>query len=181
MRYVVLLRGVNVGGHGKLPMADLRRILTSLGHADVTTYLQSGNAVLTSQRDDVDEMAREIENAISLDLDLSIPVLMRTPADLARVVEANPFPQAAATPSHLHVAFLSSQPSSQRVAAIDRNRFEPDRFEFGERVLYLWYPNGAAATKLNNQFFERHFGPERIIATARNWNTVTKLLSLSSQ
>jgi uncharacterized protein (DUF1697 family) len=177
MRYVALLRGVNVGGSSKLSMTDLRELLASLGHADVKTHLQSGNALFTSERNEPSELAQEMEDRLTRDLGLETKVLIRTPEELAAVVEGNPFPGAVATPTRLHVSFLSAQPDGKQVAAIDPRQFEPDQFRVGDRAVYLWLPDGAYATKLSNAFWERRLG---VIATTRNWNTVTKLWSLAN-
>src|SRR4051794_16056261 len=128
MRYVALLRGINVGGNKKISMADLRALLSSLGHTDVTTYLQSGNALFNGPRDDSDVLRQEIERRIASDLGLNVKVLVRTPEELERVVAGNPFPEAAISPTKLHVCFLSSQPDQARLAAVDPRQFEPDEF-----------------------------------------------------
>lgn len=177
MRYIALLRGINVGGHVLLPMADLRRLLAELGHAEVSTYLQSGNALFTSARPDRAALVEEIEAAITAHLGRPVAVLLRTPDELAAVVAGNPFPDAVATPTRLHVAFLSAQPDPERLAAIDVARFAPDEFRPGEGVIYLYYPNGSGRSKLTGETFAR-LGVQ---VTARNWNTVTALLSLSSE
>ncbi|MDQ2742573.1 MAG: DUF1697 domain-containing protein [Chloroflexota bacterium] len=177
MRYVALLRAINVGGHSKLAMMDLRALLCSLGCSDVTTYLQSGNALFTSPRDDPEELAREIEEHLALDLGLGVTVLIRTGDEVAAVVAANPFPSATASPTLLHISFLSAQPDAERLSEIDARQFAPEEFRVGDRVIYLWYPNGAQRTKLSNVFFERRLG---LTATARNWNTVTKLAVLAN-
>jgi uncharacterized protein (DUF1697 family) len=175
MRYVALLRGINVGGHAKLSMTHLRELLQSLGYTDVMTYLQSGNALFTSPRDDPTELAREIEDQISRDLGLGIKVLIRTREELATVVDGNPFPNATMSPTRHHVSFLSAPPNGERLAEIDPRQFEPDQFRVGDQVMYLWYPDGSGRTKLSNEFWERRL---KVSATTRNWNTVTKLLSL---
>lgn len=177
MRYVALLRGVNVGGYSKLSMSDLRDLLLSLELTDVTTYLQSGNAVFTSPRNDSTEIAREIEQKIANGLGVKTRVLLRTPDELDAVIGGNPFPEAVASPRTLHVVFLSEQPDDARLREIDAQQFSPDEFRAGNRVIYLKLPAGAGNSKLGNAFWERRLGQ---IATARNWNTVTKLLSLTS-
>lgn len=159
-------------------MADLRRLLDSLGYADVSTYLQSGNALFTCPGDDPDALAHEIEQTIERDLGLKVKVLIRTGDELAAVIEGNPFPDAAATPTQLHVNFLSGQADAEKLSQIDARRFEPDEFRMGDRAIYLWYPNGAGRTKLTNDIWERRLG---LTATARNWNTVTKLCSLMNE
>jgi uncharacterized protein (DUF1697 family) len=177
-RYVALLRGINVGGRKKLSMGDLRHALSALGYEDVETYLQSGNALFSAPESDLDALARQIEEALKTQLDMDVKVLLRTPTDLAEVVEANPFPGATAEASKLHVAFLSATPDAGKVAELDPARFEPDELRVGERAVYLWYPNGAGRSKLTNDVLERKLG---VTATSRNWNTVLKLLEKASE
>lgn len=177
-RYVALLRGINVGGRKKVAMGDLRGVLSGLGYEDVETLLQSGNALFTAApKRNTDALGRQIEEALERDLDMEVRVLVRTPADLAEVVEANPFPDAISEPSKLHVAFLSATPGAGKVAELDPARFQPDELQVSERAVYLWYPNGAGRSKLTNDVLERKLG---VTATTRNWNTVLKLLEKAS-
>ncbi len=178
MKYIVLLRGINVGGHRKIPMAQLRELLQSLGHGNVTTYIQSGNAIMSSDRTDVGALVGEIESAIERDFGFEVSVLLRTPEELAAVLANNPFLGVAASETELYAAFLSRQPEPDRVSAIDATQFEPDQFALGDRVVYLRYSNGAGRAKLTHDILERRLA---VRATARNWNTVNKLLALSGE
>ncbi len=175
--YVALLRGINVGGHKSVGMEDLRAMLRDLGHAEVETYLRSGNAIFASPRQDATALEGEIEAQVENQLGLDVKVLLRTPSELAGVVAANPFPAATAEPSKLHVAFVSAMPGAARLAGMDPAQFEPDELRPGDGVIYLWYPNGAGRSKLTNDLIERRFG---VTSTSRNWNTVTKLLERAS-
>ncbi len=176
-RYVALIRGINVGGRNKLPMNDLRLALAALGHTNVETYLQSGNALFTAPEADPTSMAQEIEGHLESQLALDVKVLIRSPADLAEVVAHNPLLEARAEPAKLHVAFLSGPPDPKRLAELDPSSFAPDTFRAGRQEIYLWYPNGSGRTKLTGTLLERRLG---LTATARNWNTVVKLLERSS-
>lgn len=177
-RYIALLRGINVGGHAKLPMDDLRQVLLTMGCTDVGTYLQSGNAVLTAAENDADALALAIETQLQASFGLAVKVVVRRPAELDSVVAANPFPGGVVEPTKLHVAFLSAAVDVEGVAELDPTRFEPDQFRLGQREIYFWYPNGSGRSKLTGALFERRLG---VVATARNWNTVTKLSALSSE
>src|SRR5438270_11599154 len=106
MRYVALLRGVNVGGSSKLSMTDLRELLASLGHADVKTHLQRGNALFTSERNEPSELAQEMEDGLTRDLGLETKVLIRTSEEMAAMVEGNPFTSADASPTRIHFRFI---------------------------------------------------------------------------
>lgn len=174
-RYLALFRGINVGGHRKIPMSDLRVLVASLGFSGVETYLQSGNALFTTERPDTAALAAEMEEAIATRLGLDVKVLVRSRRDLAEVVAGNPFPEVTADPSKLHVAFLSAAPDAGRAARLDPDSFAPERFRLDRKAVYLWYPNGAGRAKLTNDVLERRLG---VTATSRNWNTVVKLLEL---
>ena len=176
MRYAALLRGINVGGHKKVPMADLRAVLADLGYADIRTHLQSGNAVLTSKLP-AGRLEQEIAAAVADRIGVSCAVIVRTAAELASVAARSPVGAEPEYPSRYFVAFLSARPDEDRAAALAAQSFGPDRLWLSGCEAYLWCPNGAADTKLTPPVLERQLG---VRATARNWNTVTKLVELTS-
>jgi uncharacterized protein (DUF1697 family) len=171
-RYAALLRGINVGGRRSVKMADLRALLSDLGYADVTTLLQSGNAVFTAPDGLPDSLAAEIEARIAADLGLTVNVMIRTGEELRGVVERVPFE--VRDPSKSAVAFLGGAVGHDQIAALDHAAFAPDEVVAGERELYLYYPNGMARSKLT-PILERRLA---VPFTVRNWNTTTKLLAL---
>jgi uncharacterized protein (DUF1697 family) len=177
---VALLRAVNVGGRNRIAMARLRELLEGLGYGDVRTHLQSGNAVFTAAgtRGSAEGVARKIERALVEDLGLAARVLVRSRAELERVVAANPLLDVADDHARLLVTFLSDAPPREAVGELAPAEFEPDVFAIGEREIYVWHPDGARATKLSNAFWERRLG---VVATGRNWNTVTRLLELMGE
>jgi uncharacterized protein (DUF1697 family) len=154
-------------------MKALKALLEGLGLSDVRTYLQSGNVVFKA---DKDPTRKALEDAIEGEFGVDVTVLLRTHADLAAVVEGNPFLGAGADRSRLYVTFLAEAPAPDALADVDTAKFAPDVFQLAGRELYLHFPNGYGRTKLSNDFFERRL---RLRATTRNWNTVTKLLELS--
>jgi uncharacterized protein (DUF1697 family) len=172
--YVALLRGINVGGKAKLPMADLRALLETLGHADVVTYIQSGNVVLTSPAKEA-KVAGDIAAGIKKEFGLQVPVIVRTRAQLAKVVAGNPYLKSGADPSKLHVTFLAAKPTAAAIAKLDPDRCPPDEFVVRGREIFMLLPNGMGRTKLTIDYFEKRLGTQ---GTARNWNTVNKLLDL---
>jgi uncharacterized protein (DUF1697 family) len=176
LTWVALLRGVNLGSHNKLSMAELRALLEDIGAEDVTTYVQSGNAVFRSAlaRDD---LVRKIEREISARFGLEVTVVLRTKAELARLVAANPFAERESDPTKLHVTFLAAAPDRRRLAELDRAAFAPDDFHVGRNAVYLHMPKGYGRSKLSNAFFEKQLS---VRATTRNWRTVTKLAELAS-
>jgi uncharacterized protein (DUF1697 family) len=175
VRKVALLRGVNVGGNNIVPMASLREMLCELGYEDVRTHLQSGNAVFNAPGTPPEKAAQAIEEQLARSLGLNVRVLVRTAAELVRVLDANPLPEAVSEPARLLVNFLSAAPDPERLGALDPADFEPDVFGVGEREIYVWCPEGVRATKLSYAFWEKRLG---VVATARNWNTVTRLREL---
>ncbi|KAA6222516.1 DUF1697 domain-containing protein [Streptomyces albofaciens JCM 4342] len=176
-RQIALLRGINVGGHNKFPMARQRELFAALGYRDVTVLLQTGNIVFADPGTPPEETARRIEAGIADGLGFPVPVLVRTRDELAAAVAANPFPQAAAEPKTLHVTFLSDVPADPSpLEVLDSGAYAPDRLRLIGRELYMWCPNGVGRSKLADTVSRTRLG---VTATARNWNTVTKLLALA--
>ena len=179
--YVALLRGINVGRAKRIAMADLRALIATLGHHNVTTYLQSGNALFNTDRTDTDSLATEIEQAISTELGMSVRCVLRDRAELARVVAANPLADVATDPKRLLVSFTSMTLDPDLVNALDPQAYLPEQFAVGEREIYAWLPEGVLESRLTNAFFEKQLGRKTgMICTARNWNTIVKLLALLS-
>jgi uncharacterized protein (DUF1697 family) len=175
-RYVVLLRGVNVGGHGKLPMAQLRQICTSLGCTDVSTYIQSGNVVLTSELT-AEQLMEGLGSAIDDAVGFAPKVVVRTPSELADALAANPYH--GTEPRFVHIGFLSSKPTAAALAQLGDVDCSPEGYRIIGRDVYLDFVNGAGQSKkLARVPFERKLG---VAMTARNLKTVEKLVSLSSE
>ena len=173
MKYAVFLRGVNVGGHGKLSMGELRGALETAGFADVATHLASGNAVVSLPgRRSTKSVADRVTTAIEAALGASPALVVRTHAELSAVIDANPFPDAATEkPSWFHVFFLSEQPD--RKAAIDAEKLGPDAYAFGDRCVYLHFVHSPGTSRSGEivcrEALRKH--PDAVV-TARNWNTV---------
>ncbi len=177
-KYAALLRGINVGGSKKVPMAELRSLLEGLGHGDVQTYLQSGNAVFSSAQKDPEALARELEKAIEDHFGFRVACLVVDGAYLRAVAGACPFPAAELEGRQLHATFFSEQPGAERFAAIDEAAYLPEEYRLGDRVLYLHAPNGLGRSKLA-EALAKPAVVKGIDATTRNWNTVAKLVELT--
>jgi uncharacterized protein (DUF1697 family) len=149
--------------------------VSGLGHSDVSTYIQSGNVVLTSDEDSVARIAEGIERRIKKDLGMQVTVIVRSGAELAKIIRKNPFLPGADSAS-LYVIFLKDTPERKSVAAIDSGHFAPEEFRVIGREIFARYPNGYGRSKMTNAYFEKALG---VRGTARNWNTVTKLLQLT--
>ncbi|MEU3933440.1 DUF1697 domain-containing protein [Streptomyces sp. NPDC029044] len=176
--YAALLRGINVGGSRKVPMADLRTLLTDLGHDDVRTYLQSGQAVFSSGRVGEDALAGEIAQAIEKRFGFGVDVIVRDHAYLKAIAGACPFPAADLEPKQLHVTYFSAPVTHDRFAGIDQDAYLPEEFRLGDRALYLYAPNGLGRSKLAEHLSKPRIN-KGVIATTRNWNTVVKLVEMT--
>lgn len=174
--YVALLRGINVGGHKKVPMAALRELLTGLGHGEVRTHLQSGNAVFTSAEQDPAVLVDELERAIEDRFGFEVRCIVLSAAELRAAADRNPFPPSSFEPSKLVVLFLSSPPDLGRLGTIDAGKYRPDDFRPGEREIFVHCPGGLGTSKLMPVLGK---ATGDAVATARNWNTVVKLLAMS--
>ncbi len=175
--YVAMLRSINVGGHNRIPMADLRDVISSLGFGDVVTYLQSGNVVLTGSGS-ASAVARAIEERITTDLGLDVPVVVRSKQQLRRTLADTPYGQVDADPTTVHVTFLADRPDPALVGALQAKAgtFGSDSFEVIGSEVHLHCPGGYGTTTLNNGYLERRLG---VVATTRNWRTVTMLAELA--
>lgn len=176
--YAALLRGINVGGGKKVPMADLRALLTGLGYEAVATYLQSGNAVFASGTGDEDVLAADIMAALERRFGFAVDVLVRDHAYLEAVREACPYPAAELEGKQLHVTYFSQPVDADRFAGLDRQAFLPEEFSLGDRALYLYAPDGLGRSKLA-EALSRPRLLKGLVATTRNWNTVAKLSDLT--
>jgi uncharacterized protein (DUF1697 family) len=176
--YAALLRGINVGGSKKVPMAELRTLLEGLDLGDVRTYLQSGQAVFSSDHGNEESLAAEITAAIEKHFGFGVDVLVRDHAFLKAVVDACPFPAAELQAKQLHVTYFSAPVDEERYAGIARDAHLPEEFRLGDRVLYLYAPDGLGRSKLAEQLSRPRLN-KGLIATTRNWNTVVKLVEMT--
>ncbi|HEV2123039.1 MAG TPA: DUF1697 domain-containing protein [Chloroflexota bacterium] len=175
-RYVALLRGINLGGKNKVPMATLSAMFVDLGCTDVETYIQSGNVVYTATNQVAGRVARRIPEMIHEQLGLKVPVITRTVAELREAVENNPFLKEGADEATLHLVFLGDEPTEQQVAVLDPERSPGDRSAVRGREVYLFCPNGLARTKLTNAYFDSQL---KTVSTVRNWRTVLALVHMA--
>jgi len=174
--FIALLRGINVGGR-TLKMETLRACLGELGLANVQTYVQSGNAVF-SARGAQRALSGKIEAEIARELGHSVAVILRTSAELGRVIAANPFlRERGMDESKLHVTFLCEPPAKDALAKLAAIDAGADQWRASDREIYLYCPNGYGRTKLSNNAIERAL---KATATTRNWNSVRNLYAMAS-
>ncbi|MGA2128711.1 MAG: DUF1697 domain-containing protein [Xanthobacteraceae bacterium] len=175
--YVALLRGVNVG-RNILRMERLRAVCLDLGLDEVRTYVQSGNVVFTA-RESARHWAEALERRLAGESRLAVSVMVRTAADMARVLDSNPFlAEAGIAQARLAVTFLDRPPARTALPALDALSAGPDRFRLQGSEIYLHCPGGFAATRLTNNAFEKVLA---VRATTRNWNTVARLAAMAAQ
>lgn len=173
--YIAMLRGINVGGHAKVSMADLRATFLGMGYGEVRTYIQSGN-VLFDSSGTAAKLQTTIEQGLEDRFGLGIKVVLRTRPQLEAAIEHNPLSDGDRDGAKLHVTFLASKPAASRVSSLDTQGYLPDEFRVRGREVYVHCPDGYGRTKLNNAFFERAFG---VTATTRTLRTVTTLASMA--
>ena len=180
--YVILLRAVNVGGTGKLPMADFRKLLAEANCTKVETYIQSGNAVVDAKCSSA-SLLKTVAAALAKYMGSPVPVLIRTRAELERVIAENPFAaEAAADGARVHAVFLSAVQPAAKAKELDqivaKYPARRDRFYLAGDTLYLHLPDGAGETKFTAPSIDRILG---CTGTARNWNTVVKLREMAGR
>lgn len=173
--WIALLRGINVGGAHRLAMADLRATVGGLGWSDVATYIQSGNVVFDADEDEA-TVAGRLCDALVVEHGLDVPVVVRSADEVAWAADSHPDAASGLDPKFLHVAFLDRRPPADRVAELAADAFAPDRWALDGRELSLTYPEGSARSTMTIDRFERPWG---VTATARNLNTVRRLVALA--
>ena len=173
-RQVVLLRGINVGSRNRIAMPDLREALEQAGFEDVQTYLQSGNVLLSSAAKP-ESVARKCERQIAAKFDLDIAVVVRTGAELAKVVQRNLLGKIAKDPKRYQVSFRSAELGAEAVRKLEAAAVEPEQFVVIGREVYAWHPDTIARSRLWALLAGQGLG---VTATSRNWTTVTKLLEM---
>ena len=174
---IALLRGINVGGHKKVAMSDLRDFVAALGFADVRSLLQTGNIVFSGGAATGAGLERLLEVEAETQLDLKTAFFVRTARQLSNVIDRNAFAEAARRdPTHLVVLFLKDVPKPAAVKALRAAIDGPETVSADGKQLYAVYPAGIARSRLTNKLIEGKLGTR---GTGRNWNTVLKLAALA--
>jgi uncharacterized protein (DUF1697 family) len=175
--FVALLRGVNVGKAKRVPMAELRALLSSLGYTGVATLLNSGNAVFRAPRGTPVKHAADIAAAISTELNVEVPVIVKSASELAAIVSNNPIKATTEEHSRFLVAFVQDTKALSSLAAIESLVVPPEQFAVGKNAAYLLCAGGILESKAG----EALLGKVGKSATTRNWATVLKLKALASE
>ncbi|GAA4293799.1 DUF1697 domain-containing protein [Aestuariibaculum suncheonense] len=174
--YIALLRGINFSGQNKIPMAELRASLTEAGFKGVQTYIQSGNVVFKTSLKEEKIIAERISKAIFKQFGFEVSVLVKTPEAFKTIFGASPFSEEALKKSYFMLLF--DKPKRDLVEGLLQLNTSEEQFKITDDCIYFYSVNGYGKTKFNNNFFERKL---KVIATARNYNTMLKLLSLSAE
>jgi uncharacterized protein (DUF1697 family) len=175
--YVALFRGINVGGHNRLPMEDLVAAMESVGARDVATYIQSGNAVFRNEGTDASSLSDAIKAAIEGRHGFGPQVLVLESEKIERVVGSNPFPEAESEPKTLHAYFLAASPRHPDLDGLEDIKGDRERFILSDDVFYLHAPDGMGRSKLAANA-EKLLG---VPTTARNWRTVLRVMEMANQ
>jgi uncharacterized protein (DUF1697 family) len=176
---ISMLRGVNVGGHNKVSMGELRELYESLGLQDPQTYVQSGNVVFRTKERNLTALAKRIEDAIERRFGFRVDVIVRTPAELKDVIARNPFgKRRAVDPGKLLVTFLADHPSAEARDRVLKIKTDPEELRIDGREVYIYFPDGMGRSKLSWPAIGKKLGTT---GTGRNWNSVTKLLEIAEQ
>ena len=171
-----MLRGINVAGKNRLPMTDLAALFKEAGAEEVHTYIQSGNVIFRADAARVARLGAAVAKAMQADFGWSVPIVIRSAAELGATAKGNPFLAEKPAIETLHVGFLLDRPDRAQVAALDPDRSPPDRFVVRGGEIFLHLPNGVARTKLTSQYLDSRLGT---VVTVRNWKTVTTLLEMT--
>ena len=171
-KYIVLLRGINVSGKNKLPMADLRDLLNDLEFQKVQTYIQSGNIVLESDKNKI-EICQKIKDGIFTKFGYDVPVIARTIPEWEKAIENYPFPL-----DNEKIVAFSFLDKATEIEKIEFKNIGEDQYKIDKNVVYIYCPNGFGKSKITNNLFEKKL---KVIATTRNFRTTMKLLELASK
>lgn len=177
MKYIALLRGINVSGQKLIKMAELRVQLEEVGLQNVQTYIQSGNVVFESNEEDVLKLEQIIANKIKADYDFEVPVMVKDADDLKKAQKNNPYTKDdTRDPKKVYVAFLSEKPRQERMDVLAEVDFGSEEYELIGTHFFMHSPNGAGRSKMSNNLIENKL---KVTSTTRNLNTIQKLIDMA--
>jgi uncharacterized protein (DUF1697 family) len=173
-QYIALLRGINVSGQKKIPMAELRELLSKIGLENVQTYIQSGNVIFQSLENDKTLLEQLIHNAIKSHFGFEVPILVLQPKELKQIFNDCPFEQEKKQNSYFMM--LYSRADKDLVDVVSQLSYKNEEFKITNNAIYFYCSVGYGKAKLGNNFFERKL---KVTATARNYKTMLMLMKLS--
>jgi len=175
---ISMLRGINLGPHNRIKMDALRDLYTSLKLEDARTYVQSGNVIFRTKEKDLTLLAGKIQKVLEKKLACRTEVILRTAEDLRKAVAATPFAGRDLEAGKILVTFLAGEPAREAVKALDAFKKYPEELHLKGRELFIYFPDGAGRSKLPWSQVEKFL---RVTGTARNWNSVTKMLAMAEE
>ena len=175
MRYIALLRGINVGGNTMIKMAELKAVFERLGFENVVTYINSGNIGFDSKKTAEEKLVTKIENAILTDFEKTIPVMVRERDAINGILSNNPYDGQFESHKHMHVLFLKEEMPPEKTTQLLEAAPEGERFAVIGREIYCHLPMGVIDSILGKSFIEKKL---KVAVTGRNWRTVEKLATL---
>ncbi|WP_373056741.1 DUF1697 domain-containing protein [Zunongwangia sp. H14] len=175
MNYIAILRGINVGGKRKIPMADLRQNLEKIGFKNVKTYIQSGNIIFNENVKNISKMETQLEKFILDTYGFEVPVIIRSAEQVEKAISDNPYFSKESDLDRLHLSFLKQAPDAENIDKAKNANYEPDSFEVKGKNAFVYCTGKYSDSKLTNNFFENKL---KVAATTRNWKTVLKLQEL---
>ena len=173
--HLILLRGINVSGHNMIKMETLKTTLENIGFKNVKTYIQSGNVFVDTDEDSTSKVGFQIKQEIFKSLGLDVALVVINKNDLELCFQNNPFLKNTEDTKKLYVAFVSKELTNSALDELKISQFKPDQATIDKNRIYIKYDIGAGKTRLDQKYIEKKLN---VIATIRNWNTVTKLLEL---
>lgn len=174
MKYIVLLRGINVGGKNKIKMSELKNMFESINYKNVKTYIQSGNVSFEYDSGNIINLSNQIEKKIIETFGMYVKTVIRSEEELKNIVNGNPFVnEINIEMDKLHVTFMADIPDPNLVSLLDIKKESNEKFLINSREIYLYCPNGYGRTKLNNGMFEKKL---EVMSTTRNWKTINNIL-----
>lgn len=174
MKYIALLRGINVGGKNKIKMFELKNMFESLNYKNVRTYIQSGNVIFDNEITDTIKLANSIENKINEMFGLLVKIIIRTDEEFRNIVKNNPFVNEPNIElDKLHVIFMLDKLETDAELLLSIKKEENEKYLINSREIYLYCPNGYGKTKLNNAMFEKKLNT---VSTTRNWKTINNII-----
>jgi len=174
--WIVLIRGINVGGKRIVPMKDLREKLTHAGYGNVRTYIQSGNVVFDADETDKTAICLGVADCINDGFGFTPKIMALATDTMARIIKGNPYPVAEGTPKLLHISFLAEPALNADIVTLNGVKTDTERFHITNDAVYVYYPEGIGKSKLASRL-EKCLG---VLVTTRNWRSANKILELAT-
>jgi len=176
--YIILLRGINVSGHKKIKMTDLKQMLENIGMQNVQTYIQSGNIVLNVPDENVQILEKKVSDVITRNYGFEVPVLGIELASFIEIVNQSPFSEYNDSErKNAYFVLLKNKPETQLIQSLEEENYPNESFKTTQNCIYLTCKNGYGNAKCNTNFFERKL---KVQATTRNYKTMVKLLEMTT-